>query len=102
MEISPNYYAPGEAVERYVLMGHNLELIPSDAIGLYARLNNAPLEYINTTDPEAIMDIEVRTDTTISVRPRLVSSHTINNYLGAIVSADRQTVYWVNDTEPLP
>lgn len=25
-----------------------------------------------------------------------------NYYLGALVSQDRQIVYWVNDTEPLP
>lgn len=25
-----------------------------------------------------------------------------NTYLGAIVSPDRQTIYWVNNTQPLP
>lgn len=101
-EISPTYYAAGITVGDYELRGANFNQIPMDAVGVLASNNDLPLE--NRDVPQAILlfDIVSRTDTEMLMRQRTTISHGVDNYLGAILSADRQTVYWVNETRPLP
>jgi hypothetical protein len=47
------------------------------------------------------MTIESRTDNEITFAAGEAAEH-VPLYLGAILSADRSTVYWVNNTRPLP
>lgn len=82
-----------------MLSGLNFDLIPSDAVGIVAIENDYPLYYQHAV-AQYSFSIVRKTDTEIE----LSNSTTMNNnsYLGAIVSSDRETVFWVNETRPLP
>lgn len=84
------------------MRGFNFDLIPSDAVGVMSRLNNNPLMNINTDIQIWIYDISSKNDNEMVLDQRETSTLGANTYLGAIVSADRQTIYWVNNTSPLP
>lgn len=75
--------------------------MPVDVLGLMATNNDAPLANLN--DDRALMKASVTVVSDIEVILNN-GTHTFSadNYLGCIVSADRQTIYWVNETRPLP
>ena len=77
-------------------------MIPNDAIGLMSYENENPLQFLNDTEQQHLYDILEKTDGLMTLRVKLATALSAPNYLGAIVSSDRQTVYWVNDTKPLP
>lgn len=85
-----------------MLKGSGLSTFGEDAIGVIAFNNDEPLLYQNTTVANRLFDIEVLDDTKAIARGREGAPHSGASYLGGIVSADRQTVYWVNETKPLP
>lgn len=58
--------------------------------------------YRNSDVASEIADIITKDDTVIMFKVRETVSHSTPRYLGMIVSADRGTVYWVNETRPLP
>lgn len=73
-----------------------------NAVGIYATSNGNPLEYLNTPTQSFLFNIVSKSSTNMTLRSGVSSIHSVDNYLGAIVSADRQTIYWVNNTNPLP
>lgn len=102
VETSPNYYAANEVTGNYLLRGEYFKQIPDDAVGIFANDNDKPLQYAYVLGNYYEFQIEGRTDETLTLEPIIQSSHASANYLGCIISADRQKVYWVNDTKPLP
>ena len=76
--------------------------IPDDALGIMAVSNNYPTEFVASTERTQLFGISGRSANSIVLSQLITSSHAVKTYLGAIVSADRRTVYWVNDTRPLP
>lgn len=100
--VSPNYYAPGVENIRYELNGVHFGMIPNDAIGVLADGNNAPLAYIDTPYDSLLFSISDKTENRMVLTQNTTGSHGSNTYLGAIVSSDRQTIYWINDSKPLP
>ena len=84
------------------LVGRGFQDVPDNAIGIASSNNNSPLEYINTESAGLMMQITEKSETRMSLTQGRERSHAVPLYLGAIVSADRQTVYWVNNTQPLP
>ena len=101
-EISPNYYAAGVENLRYELSGVLFDSIPNDAVGVLADDNNEPLAYVDTSQPSLLFSISEKTANRMVATQNTTGSHGSNTYLGAIVSSDRQTIYWVNETNPLP
>lgn len=101
-EISPSYYAAGEQVGNFVLKGSNFDKLPADAVGVIANDNDRPLYFVGTATDTQTFEIVSKTATTLEVAQVTTSSHSLPIYLGAIVSADRETIYWVNNTKPLP
>jgi hypothetical protein len=79
----------------------NLLLIPEDAVGIPAADNENPTELINTQYPDLVGILTERSDTMLKFTSSQSSTHGAS-YLGCIVSADRQTIYWVNNSKPLP
>lgn len=77
-------------------------MIPDDAVGIAAGSNTEPTRSINTTYAGNLYQIVERDRNSIRLVQIDHSAHGSNTYLGCIVSADRQTIYWVNDTRPLP
>lgn len=84
------------------MTGKAFDLLPVDAIGILAKNNDNPLELRNTSYPPNLLDIAEKSDETLTLNARQVTSHIDAYYLGAIISADRETVYWVNESRPLP
>lgn len=101
--IAPAYYASITDVRaRFVLSGSGFEDLPSDAVGLVSTSNNDPLREINSTLTSVILPLDVLSNTSLIAEHAEIHSIRVPFYVGAIVSADRQTIYWVNDTKPLP
>ena len=84
------------------MTGANFHLIPNNAVGILAWSNSDPLTYLNSNDGKYLFDIVEKSETRMRVSQRVESTHGSKNFLGAIVSADRNVIYWVNNTEPLP
>lgn len=100
--INPTYYAANVLNSGYILEGKGFSLIPNDAVGIYANNNDAPLQYRYSTNPDAIYRIVNRTATTLEFAADAPSETHGANYIGAIVSPTRETIYWINDSKPLP
>lgn len=86
----------------YTLRGKGFNLIPDDAIGVYANNNNDPSSFVDRDDDSFFFDIVSKSSTFMVLQAKAAVEHAANNYLGTIVSADKSTVYWVNETRPLP
>lgn len=99
LEIEPTFYAAGKYYVRFELHGHGLSNIPSNAVGVWATDNNDPLASRETPYPMTILE---KNDELLVIGQSYDSSHATPFYLGAILSPDRQVVYWINDTKPLP
>lgn len=100
--ISPAYYASvsgGLAPINYT--GKNFDLIPDDAIILLSTRNEEPLMNINNSTAYNYENIVEKTDSIMKSQFNSPHSRT-KCYPGAIVSEDRKTIYWVNNTKPLP
>lgn len=100
-EIVPTYYAAGVYKHRYTLRGEGFDTLPSDTIAVPSPFNVTPLANLDSDDPNVIMTIESRTPTEIVFAAAEAVQHNAA-YIGGIVSNDRQVVYWVNDSQPLP
>lgn len=87
---------------QFELNGTGFALIPNDALGVLSTDNEQPLMNINATRGNLLFEIVERDRHTMVVRQVEESTHASSCYLGAIVSKDRQTVYWVNETKPMP
>lgn len=101
-DVSPNYYAKNTQPSEFILKGLNFDLIPDNAIGIYSRNNNDPLQYIQEEEDIRLYTIIEKSDTSLTLHHKTTSDVSVNVYLGGIVSPDRTIVYWVNNTKPLP
>lgn len=100
--MSPNYYAAGRVKHEYEVAGRGLLLIPGDAVGILANRNDNPLEFIDNLNPIFYTKVVDRSDERLVLVQSDSSSYVSPYFLGAIVSSDRRTVYWVNRSNPLP
>lgn len=89
-------------VGTFALRGINFNLIPQDAVGVLMVSNDDPLFNRDTTFNNRLFDLNVISDTELTATQRNPSEHNTPSSIGAILSQDRQTVYWVNDMRPLP
>lgn len=80
----------------------NFDIIPQDAIGILARFNDNPLGLLEDTQSYVALDITSLSPDSMVLEHPEVHTMSFATYLGAIVSADRSIVYWVNNTKPLP
>ena len=100
--VEPNYYAIGQENGDFVVIGDNLNTIPSDSIGVYAANNNFPLQHRYDRQPFGEFEIVEQTQYKLTLRPKEETILKGAVYLGGIVSLDGEIVYWVNNTKPLP
>lgn len=84
------------------MVGRFFDRIQDGSIGIYATSNDDPLAKRYSMNNNDLFDIVNKSDTTMRVEARVQQSHSSNNFLGALVSQDREIVYWVNNTRPLP
>lgn len=86
----------------FELIGSNFNELPQQFIGITSDDNALPLKEQNTTQSGLLFYVVERTDTRIVLRNNYTGSYGSAKYLGALLSEDRQTVYWTNTTRPLP
>lgn len=84
------------------LAGHGFGYIPSDAVGIVATDNNAPLANRYSDNPSANMVIMSKSEDAMRLSYSYAHQISVPLYLGAIVSSDRSEVYWINENRPLP
>ena len=84
------------------LRGLGFVHIPQDAIGVYSANNESPLETRYSTNARNLGNVSIVDNNTMSVIMKAPHEYGTSHYLGGIVSKDRETVYWVNETAPLP
>lgn len=77
-------------------------MIPDDAVGVVSQYNDRPLYNKDNTSAVYTLQIVEKQDRRIVLSAGAADSHAYEFYLGGVVSSDRQTVFWVNETEPLP
>ena len=77
-------------------------MIPDDAVGIVAADNGNPLQFRYNEFSTTRFHIGERTDTSMEMIPNSESARATSTFLGGIVSSDRETVYWVNETRPIP
>ena len=99
--ISPNYYAAGENIAEFELIGGGFDLLPDDAIGNISENNNNPLDNLAAGGAYYHPAIIERTDKRIVFRG-VSHNYPRPYYLGAIVSSDKQIIYWRNESSPIP
>ena len=75
--------------------------MPSDIVGVPSINNAEPLMNRYNTSTSVVMKVVNRTDTEMEFATDIASSHG-NTYFGGILSANREVVYWMNDSKPLP
>ena len=88
------------------MQGYGFDSLPEDTIAFAMRDNDNPLEFIDfpyTPEGEriAIMRIVSRSATTMTMASEDAADHAALS-IGAITSADKRTVYWINTSRPLP
>lgn len=86
----------------FQLSGENFDKMGSEIVGVLATENGDPLHNRDSVN-EAILVHEIsRTKTTLLLAATMENHYSFPYYLGGILSADRETVYWENNTRPLP
>lgn len=100
--VNPNYYAAGENVITFELLGHRFMDWPRDAVLLFSNNNDDPLAFINLTDDLHSGRMVERTNERIVFSNGASTPHGTDWYAGAVVSADRRYILWRNETRPLP
>lgn len=75
--------------------------LPADCVAIPSDRNNNPLASRYSEGPNVVMQMVERTQTRVRFTAQNATAHAAC-YIGAILSADRETIYWVNETNPLP
>lgn len=84
------------------LNGENFDEIPNDAVAVVATNNEEPLQFRYSTSAGNVMHVAQKTNTAMLIQYDELQTTGNAVYLGAILSRDRSTIYWVNKTKPLP
>lgn len=100
-EINPTYYAAGTYILEYTLKGQGFMALPDDAVAVPMTSNDEPLQYRDATSRRVLMTISARSGSEVTFTAGISTDHGIGS-IGAILSADRSLVYWMNNTRPLP
>lgn len=100
-EITPTYYADGNHRLEFTLKGEGFNSLPNDAVATPMISNDSPLEFRDDQQGYNVMSMTRISDTEVQFIAASAVNHSAKS-IGAILSADRSMVYWVNETNPLP
>lgn len=97
-ELDPLSYAGGNYTRTYEIKGENLDLIPDDAVAVFAKIVGSRTEFRYTSNTNYLFSINDRTSESITFTN---GTHSLaEGTIGCIVSNDRNVLYWVNDLTP--
>lgn len=83
----------------------NVELVDVDPTQLVAVVmydNNNPLQERYSEETYSVLPFYAYNDGVLSFQWGVTGSISIPYSVGAIMSLDRETIYWVNETKPIP
>lgn len=100
-EIIPTYYAAGTYQHKYRLRGNGFAELPDNVVAVPMLNNNDPLQLREIESAANVMRMTRISPTEVEFAASAAAAHTAAS-IGAILSNDRQAVYWVNETNPLP
>lgn len=86
----------------FTVRGEYLDSIPNDAIGVLSSDNDNPLQNRDSASDVIVIPLVNQTKWSLEFEQETEHTSTQPSYLGAILSRDRQVVYWVNESRPLP
>ena len=89
-------------MSRFVLHGSGFSYLPSNIVGVRSNDNNDPLVQRYSTADTQVYHVESKTDNELVLALSVVSMPQAPAYFGALLSNDRSTIYWLNETQPLP
>lgn len=102
VEVSPGYYATGEQSPfEFVVKGYNLDALPQNAVAIMSSRNDDPLQY-RYSGGNYDMEIISQAKRQVIFRSHYEGTYGTPKYLGAILTADLETILWVNESRPLP
>lgn len=101
-EFSPTNYAPGTFAFEFELLGNGFNLLPDDVVGVPMSDNGNPSYYRYDNSAVNVMNVIERSNNRIVMRAAESSPHGRITSIGMLLSNDRSTVYWINDTRPIP
>lgn len=81
---------------QFVVTGSGFDSIPYDAVAVIGT-QGYPLNQRYTNDPWAVMHIVSKSDESIEFSASVSYNFSSPHILGAILSEDRQIIYWVNE-----
>lgn len=64
--------------------------------------NDLPLQFVDSQNAGHLFNIVVNSNETATAVHQSGATPSLANFLGAIVSADRSVIYWINESKPLP
>lgn len=79
-----------------------MDIVPENAIAVFSGVNDNPLVNRYATDRWVLGEVATVSETRITTTQSDPHDVASAFYLGALVSPDRETIYWVNNTAPLP
>lgn len=100
-EITPSYYAAGEQTLVFEFRGNGFSSLPAGTVVVTSYNNDNPLQFRYADLSASALRVEVIDDNhmrTISPSYNLGAPR----YAGAILSGDRDSIFWVNESKPLP
>ena len=100
--VTPAYFAVDEDLGRVTVLGEGFSEIESGALAWVSQDNNNPLQFYDQEADVYKYDVEVVSDNELLLIPKHSSRAVRNTYIGVIASPDREKVYWLNNTNPLP
>ena len=87
---------------QYEVTGSGFNSMPAQIVGIAASDNNNPLRHRYENFPAFLLYPIERSDTRLVLEARNTEQYNSRYYLGGIVSEDRETLYFVNNSNPLP
>lgn len=86
---------------RFEMTGRYFSFLPEGAVVVASSDNDNPLQERYSTSPYYALPITVIDDNHL-VAEGVIVRYSSPRYAGAILSADREGIFYVNDTRPLP
>lgn len=85
----------------FIVAGSGFDLLPNDIVATYSISNDDPLTGRYHMSTLYYCQLIYKSDNELIFESSDAAAHSAL-YLGAILSSDREAIYWLNESKPLP